>query len=480
MLAAATLAPVPQATALVSTLSPTAYTTTGGSDGGQPALNLAVRDQSGTQNNFNKYVEFTTPAGARYHGYRSYLLPGGVASSSIGGLQLAANFMGPAKAEQAWTWSIYKWTTGSWVRVGDNTQGRSWVWQLFVFSVPPPVASYVNPDTGEIRIRLESNNAVDDADLDYEAVKVTSGAAPAATPTRILNRTATRTPTRTLTRTSTRTPTRTPASSRTPTRTQTRTPTRSPTRTPPPAPTPTPTLDASGIWRPALGTSWQIQLSGLPVDQTVAAQMYVIDLFDNDASVVAALHAQGRKVVCYLSAGSWEDWRPDAGQFPAAVLGNDLEGWPGEKWLDIRQLGVLRPLLEARLDLCKAKGFDGVDPDNVDGYSNDSGFPLSGQDQLAYNRFLANAAHARGLSIGLKNDLGQVNELVADFDWQLNEQCFQYDECDLVLPFVAAGKPVFNIEYSLATSQFCTQANALNFNSLKKRLALDAYRVPCR
>jgi hypothetical protein len=98
-----------------------------------------------------------------------------------------------------------------------------------------------------------------------------------------------------------------------------------------------PLVRAGGIWRPALNTSWQIQFSDLPIDQSVDAAMYDIDLFDNDASVVAALHAQGRKVVCYFSAGSWEEWRPDAGQFPEAVKGKGLVGWPGEQWLDIRE-----------------------------------------------------------------------------------------------------------------------------------------------
>jgi len=36
------------------------------------------------------------------------------------------------------------------------------------------------------------------------------------------------------------------------------------------------------------------------------------------------------------------------------------------------------------------------------------------------------------------------------------------------------------VEYKLATSQFCPQANVMNFNSLKKHLNLDAYRVACR
>ena len=140
-------------------------------------------------------------------------------------------------------------------------------------------------------------------------------------------------------------------------------------------------------WTPAVKTSWQIQFSG-KLDTSVNAQMYDVDLFDTSTATVTTLHAKGRKVICYFSAGSWEDWRPDAAQFPESVKGNG-NGWPGERWLDARQLAVLGPIMEARLDLCKSKGFDGADPDNVDGYTNDTGFPLSAQDQLAYNRFLA-------------------------------------------------------------------------------------------
>ena len=233
------------------------------------------------------------------------------------------------------------------------------------------------------------------------------------------------------------------------------------------------------IWRPSPGTSWQIQLSE-PVDPSVDAQVYDIDLFDTPQQVIDQLHAQGRKVICYFSAGSWENWRPDADQFPREVLGRVLVGWPDEKWLDVRRLDLLDPLMQARLDLAVQKGCDGVDPDNVDGYANKSGFPLSGEDQLAYNRWLADQAHRRGLSIGLKNDLGQIPELLSDFDWAINEQCFQYEECELLLPFVQAGKPVFGIEYELDQADFCPQATAMNFDFLKKRLELDAWRVPCR
>jgi hypothetical protein len=243
-----------------------------------------------------------------------------------------------------------------------------------------------------------------------------------------------------------------------------------------------PMVSGSAIWRPALNTSWQWQLS-MPVDQSVAAAMYDIDLFENDASVVAALHAQGRKVVCYISVGSWENWRPDKDQFPLEVIGNDYAGWPGEKWLDIRRIDVLGPIMRARFDLCQVKGFDAIEPDNIDGYTNATGFPLTAQDQLTYNTWLANEAHARGLSIGLKNDADQVGELLPYFDWALTEDCFDQGWCNQLSPFVSAGKAVFAAEYTdtgLTIDQFCPQADALNFNAILKHRSLDTWRQACQ
>jgi hypothetical protein len=241
---------------------------------------------------------------------------------------------------------------------------------------------------------------------------------------------------------------------------------------PPVAPAP-----STAIWKPSPTTTWQIQLTG-SVDQTIDAQMYDIDGFDNAASVVSSLRAKGSRGVCYFSAGSYENWRPDTAQFPAAVLGKS-NGWAGERWLDIRRLDLLAPIMRARMDMCKAKGFDAVEPDNVDGYTNSTGFPLSASDQLAYNRFLADAAHARGLAAGLKNDLDQVADLVPWFDFAVNEQCFEYAECDMLAPFVTAGKPVFNIEYQGKIGTFCPASRSKGFMSVKKTLSLDAFREKC-
>jgi hypothetical protein len=207
--------------------------------------------------------------------------------------------------------------------------------------------------------------------------------------------------------------------------------------------------------------------------------MYDIDLFDAPDGVIEGLHEDGRQVVCYFSAGSWEEWRPDGGDFPDAVKGNNLAGWPGEKWLNVRRLDLLGPIMEARLDLAVTRGCDGVEPDNVDGYANLTGFGLTGTDQRRYNTWLAERAHERGLSVGLKNDLGQIPGLVGIFDWALNEQCFEFDECEALLPFVAAGKAVFGVEYQGTPESFCPQAAAYGFSWLKKHLALGAWSIAC-
>lgn len=239
------------------------------------------------------------------------------------------------------------------------------------------------------------------------------------------------------------------------------------------------TNQVSSYWKPVPGTSWQIQFSGV-LNISLDVQLYDVDLFDTPQKIIDQLHGQGRRVVCYFSAGSWEDWRPDADQFPVEVLGDDLPDWPGEKWLDVRRLDILGPIMDARLDLAKQKGCDGVDPDIVDGYVNESGFPLTSDDQLAYNIWIAEQAHTRDLAVGLKNDLEQITALATYFDWAINEQCFQYNECDLLLPFVQAVKPVFGIEYQGEPTSFCPQANAMNYDFLKKNIELDEWRIACR
>lgn len=230
-------------------------------------------------------------------------------------------------------------------------------------------------------------------------------------------------------------------------------------------------------WRPRPGQAWQWQLSGR-VDTSVDVPVYDVDGFENDAALVRTLHAAGRKVVCYVNAGAWEDFRPDAAAFPRDLLGRG-NGWPGERWLDIRRRGALRPLMAARFDMCAKKGFDAVEPDLMDGYTNDTGFPLTAADQLAYNRMLASLAHERGLAVGLKNDLEQIPELLGDVDFAVNEQCAEHRECDALRAFTRAGKAVFHVEYELPPARFCPGSRRLELSSMRKRPALGAWRQAC-
>ena len=243
-------------------------------------------------------------------------------------------------------------------------------------------------------------------------------------------------------------------------------------------------VDAGSVWHPAPGTSWQWQLSGT-IDTSVDVAMYDVDLFDAPDAKLAALKSAGRAVICYFSAGSREDWRSDAQSFQASDYGKGLAGWPGENWLDIRSANV-RKIMQARLDRAQARGCDGVEPDNVDGYANATGFPLTKQDQLDYDTFLANQAHARGLSVGLKNAVDLVQTLEPSFDWALNEECMTYSECGQLQPFLDAGKAVFHVEYVDQTSQgaakqasVCGKASIQGFSTLIKTWDLGAWRLAC-
>ncbi|CAN5191694.1 hypothetical protein BH18ACT4_BH18ACT4_15050 [soil metagenome] len=104
---------------------------------------------------------------------------------------------------------------------------------------------------------------------------------------------------------------------------------------------------------------------------------------------------------------------------------------------------------------------------------------MTAADQLAYNRWFAAEAHERGLGVALKNDVEQVDELVGDFDFAINEQCFQYDECEALLPFIEAGKAVLHVEYKRELSEFCPVTTDLGFSAMKKKLSLNAWRQPC-
>ncbi|CAI5940401.1 unnamed protein product [Closterium sp. NIES-64] len=223
------------------------------------------------------------------------------------------------------------------------------------------------------------------------------------------------------------------------------------------------------------------------VDTTVNAQVYDIDGFGTPAATIRRLQAAGRKVICYFSFGSAEDYRADYSLFPRSTLGGLVcnsddcsEVWEGERWLDVRS-NVVRSVLEKRVKLAKRKGCDGIEPDNLDAWSNNimyktiSRFKITAADQANFNLWIARTVHKYGMSVGLKNPGSLLpSQMAAAFDWALVEQCNEYSVwggggawysgrygCDYANEFIVRSKAVFIAEpCALTTMHTASQYDA--------------------
>jgi hypothetical protein len=220
--------------------------------------------------------------------------------------------------------------------------------------------------------------------------------------------------------------------------------------------------------------TWDWQLSNANSGLVLRdVDMIDIDGFDNSAATVTEIHARSgptlssEKAICYLDLGAWEEYRPDAGSFSPAVVGKAMSGWPQEYWVDVRQLSSLEPIINSRLQMCADKGFDGVEVDDIDGYTQASqtGFPLTAGDAQNWLAYVANEAHSLGMFVLWKNDPYLASWAVPYFDGAISEQCYQYTECTPqqnagangcnltshpcgVSAFTTAGKWVGEVEYS--------------------------------
>jgi hypothetical protein len=236
-------------------------------------------------------------------------------------------------------------------------------------------------------------------------------------------------------------------------------------------------------WHPAATTKpWQWQLQG-KINTKVHACVYDVDGFETPRRTVGLLHRKHAKVICYLDVGSWESYRPDKNEFPRSVIGRRYQGFPDERWLDVAHFHRFEKPLKQRFNMCARKGFDAVEPDNIQGWEkeNHTGFRITREDQLRFNRWVARQVHGRGMSIALKNDGRQADKLIHAFDFAIVEQCFQYHECGFYRAFTRRNKAVFETEYEQKPRQYCKTALALRFSSLYKSYDLFAQPWwPCR
>jgi endo-alpha-1,4-polygalactosaminidase (GH114 family) len=259
---------------------------------------------------------------------------------------------------------------------------------------------------------------------------------------------------------------------------------------PPPPVSPNGTIP-EGIWKPVAGTTWNYELLNVVNDTSADAEVWDIDLFNNDDTVISDLQAAGKKVLCYFSAGSYENWRPDKDKFKDSELGKPLSGWEGERWLDTKSQNV-RKIMQARLDMAVDKKCNGVEPDNVDAYDNDNGLDLSEPDAADYVTFLANEAHSRNLSVALKNAGNIVPTVIDIVEYSVQEQCIEFKNCEQFMPFIKANKPVFHVEYPkgdntnnnnlVATdtrTSICDDSAAAGFSTIIKNMNLDNFIESC-
>jgi hypothetical protein len=226
------------------------------------------------------------------------------------------------------------------------------------------------------------------------------------------------------------------------------------------------------------GITWYWQLSGKVIATHNTASLYDIDLEESSATLIRRLQAAGHVVICYFSAGSYEPWRSDASQFPKAAIGKKLVGWP-EHYVDIRDRSV-RQIMQARIDNAKGKGCNGFEPDVLDAFTNQSGFPITKQDELDYILFLAKEGHARNLLVALKNDPALVSDVVNYLDFAIAEECFEQEECSSYSPFVYQNKAVLAAEYSAFSAKKCAKAKQLGLSLVFYNLGLNGRKYePC-
>lgn len=252
----------------------------------------------------------------------------------------------------------------------------------------------------------------------------------------------------------------------------------------------------TSTWQPSVNATWQIVLQGaIKLDNKTTTpdpdvSIFDLDLFVNNATTFETLQRDGKKVICYFSAGSYENFRPDKDRFNESDLGKPLDGWPDERWLNLSSPNV-RSIMKDRIALAWSKGCDAIDPDNVDGYQNDNGLNLTQQDSIDFLQFLYGVASPYHMAIGLKN-AGDIIPQVLDFiNFSVNEQCAENSECTTFEPFIKAGKPVFHIEYPQGAptidpsraADLCSHsgigAGSTNFSTVLKKMNLDGFVQYC-
>jgi len=236
---------------------------------------------------------------------------------------------------------------------------------------------------------------------------------------------------------------------------------------------------AENPYIPPADVRWLVQLDGA-VDIAQDAQLFYLDAELQTEADLSALRAEGRHYYCYLSGGSLEAFREDAGDFPASAVGNALPDYPREHWLDVRD-STVRSLMAKRVTKLAELGCAGVPPSSLAVHAADTGFDLTLTDALDYARWLAERLHAAGMAAGLTGPAELTSELWPTFDFGLGIACVNGTGCAEYAPFVHAQKPVLYVELgdAQAAPELCNAAKALGFSALVSDPAFTGRCIAC-
>lgn len=279
---------------------------------------LAVLEQENYQNNWETYIEgYPSDSAKRYIIQAEYNVP--VEDINfLTSITILSNTKGPLKSYQRRLFQVHNHAIKKWEFIGDNADCSDWKWCYQAFDVVGAAGDYVNPKNNRIQVRLRSNNNWDDVNIDYLAIEVVTGNSAPASPTIAPIVAPTNSPVIPPTNTPVIPPTSAPAV---------------PPSLPPITPqtiAPVPIVDPpapSSWWMPKSSDqlTWQWQLQD-GIDTSLNVDMYDIDLFDTDEATIQLLQSQGKAVVCYFSAGSYEGWRPDWAESFDFITGNQYNG----------------------------------------------------------------------------------------------------------------------------------------------------------
>lgn len=234
-------------------------------------------------------------------------------------------------------------------------------------------------------------------------------------------------------------------------------------------------------WNPAPDAKFDLQFT-TPMQLQRQVDFLVLDLADALPNEIQTVNDNGAAAVCYFNGGSVNTQDDDFELVEPLVIGRSLNTDPQERWLDIRQIDEIADLIRNRLDLCVDKGFQAALVGNLENFLFRSGFPIGQRQQLAFNQFIADEAHARGLGIGLWNSRSQITPLSNNYDFVLVSDCFSEGWCNETQPFVDMGKPAFIVEFAEAERndvEFCRASQTFGAMGIIKRRILDGWLRLC-